>query len=106
MLSRLLRSTSALAGRLAAIVWLNGKFSRKPTPRFRAVVLCVIAPSFSLPLGVSAAPTWAQTFGVDAISSSTQGQDIPLSVAAMPDGGVVVLGKLSFASTRPDHPEF
>ena len=50
--------------------------------------------------GAQAVPTWAESFGLDGNGPDSQGfygtgDDYPLAIAAMPDGGVVVVGKLS-----------
>ncbi|MEP6810735.1 MAG: hypothetical protein ABI992_10860, partial [Chthoniobacterales bacterium] len=51
-----------------------------------------------------AIPTWAQSFGIDGHGPDTQGfsgtgDDFPLGIAAMPDGGVAVVGKLSYPTS-------
>ncbi len=45
------------------------------------------------------------TYGVDATDGSPDGQDFPFAVAAMPDGGAVVIGKLSIPNTSGDGPK-
>ena len=51
-------------------------------------------------LPAEAIPTFAESFGLDGNGPDSQGfygtgDDYPLAIAAMPDGGVVVVGKLS-----------
>ncbi|MBA2269082.1 MAG: hypothetical protein H0W20_00580 [Chthoniobacterales bacterium] len=60
----------------------------------------------AVPQLAGAVTTWAQTYGVDATDGSPDGQDFPFAVAAMPDGGAVVIGKLSIPNTIGDgHPK-
>lgn len=58
----------------------------------------------------NAVPTWAESFGLDGNGPDSQGfygtgDDFPLGIAAMPDGGVVVVGKLSYPTAATAHTE-
>lgn len=76
------------------------------------IILSVAATAFSLTAAhAGAVPTWAESYGLGAYLNtgkhadsqfSGSGDDYPVGIAKMPDGGVVVAGQLSFPKDARD----
>jgi hypothetical protein len=78
--------------------------SRKTLLRFLLPIVAALGLAMVTPSTARAIPAFAESFGVDGSGDPVGyygiGSDLPTSIAAMPDGGVVVAGKISLTDTR------